>query len=125
MSTKKTGRMPRHRNGWVSLWSGPALPTIGAVFVAGASFYYLTQYTLNTHTEQIKLLESKLDAKSLDDVKNRDTIRKDFIENATKTAEGIALLNTKAAVQEETTKNMAATLAKISDQLTEWNAKRR
>jgi hypothetical protein len=95
-----------------------------------SGFYYVTNYKLETAAEQIKTINSKLEAasktievKSSDDTVQRDKIRETFLASQVKTTEGIAKLDTRLAVAEKQQETTNATLNKISETLSTISTK--
>lgn len=96
-----------------SWWSKNVLLNIGILFsilTTSVGFYYNTTSKLNEHTKTLDKLE--VASKVSDDA--REKVRNDFITNAAKTADGIAVLNTKTEVQNVQLQNIAVSLDKMN-----------
>ena len=101
----------------------PTLTILGGL----SGFYFLTKDTLSRHEtaitetlpDQIKQESKALSAEADARQKNRD----EFLDKLSKINDSIGVLNTHAAVQDESDKQIAATLERISRQLEGANLK--
>lgn len=101
-----------------------AIPIItGIITLIG--FYYSTNSTLVRYSDEIKTLNTKIEAsgktitdKSVEDTAQREKIRDAFLQSQTRTNEGISKLDTRLAVAEQQQKTANEALAKISETLT-------
>lgn len=121
--------MPRRKtklNGNGTVWNAGtavnvfAIPLITVIFGLGG-FYLLTKDTLARHEQAIsQIIPKEFDQENKDisaEAKARQNTRDEFLDRLGKINDSIATLNTHAAVQDETDKQIARTLEQISRQL--------
>ena len=99
-----------------SLTNLAAIPIATAVFTM-VGFYYITNSTLQRHTEDITAVKNELKTATIDDNAQRAKIREEFLAAQTKTYEGIGKLDTRLAVAETQQKAANDTLTKIADEI--------
>ncbi len=88
--------------------------TVGSVMIG---FYYTTGDTLRRHDEAIAAIQKDSKVVTDEDRKTRDNDRQVFLANAVKTADVLAKLDTRLAVNETKQEVANQTLNKIVDEL--------
>lgn len=93
---------------------GIPILTIGFGLLA---FYFTTGDTLKQHSSAIEKLQFDTKTTTEDERKQREQVRKEFLDSQSKNLEILGKLDTRLAVQETKQEAGNQTLAKIADQL--------
>lgn len=114
MNGKRNGYHRNGRNGLIdhsrSAFTPGSLMNLGAIVITGIVGFFAFYYTTN---DKLALHEKEIAQEQV----VREKLRDEFLANSKLTAEGIAKLNTQAAVQGEQTAEIVKSLDKISGQL--------